>query len=88
MSVLVRTATIQDLRSIAQRKLPRPIFDFIDGAAFQEITLRANCEDFDKIRFRQRSLVDVSKRNFSTTILGQKSSMPAVISPIGLGGIC
>ena len=88
MSVLDRTATIQDLRSIAQRKLPRPIFDFIDGAAFQEITLRANCEDFDKIRFRQRSLVDVSKRNFSTTILGQKSSMPAVISPIGLGGIC
>lgn len=88
MSVLDRTATIQDLRSIAQRKLPRPIFDFIDGAAFQEITLRANCEDFDKIRFRQRSLVDVSKPNFSTTILEQKSSMPAVISPIGLGGIC
>ena len=88
MSILDRTATIQDLRNIAQRKLPRPIFDFIDGAAFQEITLRANCEDFDKIRFRQRSLVDVSKRNLSTTILGQKSSMPAVISPCGLGGIC
>ena len=82
-----RIATTQDLRLVAKRKLPKPIFDFIDGSAFQEITLRANCEDFDALRFYLRPLRDVSQRSLDTTILGQDSTMPAAIAPIGLGGV-
>jgi L-lactate dehydrogenase (cytochrome) len=82
-----RIATIADLRAEAKRKLPKPIFDFVDGSAFQEITLRANCDDFDKLRFYLRPLRDVSTRNLNTTILGQDSTMPAAIAPIGLGGV-
>jgi L-lactate dehydrogenase (cytochrome) len=82
-----RIATIADLRAAAKRKLPKPIFDFVDGSAFQEITLRANCDDFDKLRFYLRPLRDVSSRSLNTTILGQESTMPAAIAPIGLGGV-
>ena len=82
-----RIATISDMREAARQKMPRPVFDYIDGAAFNEITLRANCEDFDKIRFQYRGLRDVATRSLSTTILGQPASMPAIIAPIGLGGV-
>lgn len=82
-----RIATVADMREAARRNMPRPVFDFMDGAAFSEITLRANTADFDKIRFRPRGLRDVSNRNLATTILGQPASMPAVISPIGLAGV-
>ena len=77
-------ANIADIRERARRKLPRPIFDWVDGGSFDERTLRANSQDFAKLRFRQRALVDVSQRSTATTILGQTSSMPLVISPSGL----
>jgi L-lactate dehydrogenase (cytochrome) len=80
-------ANIADIRELARRKLPRPIFDWVDGGSFDERTLRANTQDFAKLRFQQRALVDVSQRSAATTILGQASSMPVVISPTGLGGI-
>ncbi len=82
-----RIATISDLREAARRKLPRPLFDFVDGAAFHEVTLRANCEDFARLRFRQRVLKDVSVRSLSTTIVGEPVAMPAAISPTGLSGM-
>ena len=82
-----RIATIADLRDMARRKLPRPLFDFVDGAAFSEVTLRANCEDFGKLRFRQRVLKDVSVRSLATTLVGQPVSMPMAISPTGLSGM-
>jgi L-lactate dehydrogenase (cytochrome) len=82
-----RIATISDLRDMARRKLPRPLFDFVDGAAFNEVTLRANCEDFARLRFRQRVLKDVSVRSLATTIVGQPVSMPMAISPTGLSGM-
>ena len=82
-----RIATIADLRDMARRKLPRPLFDFVDGAAFSEVTLRANCEDFGKLRFRQRVLKDVSVRSLATTLVGQPVSMPIAISPTGLSGM-
>jgi L-lactate dehydrogenase (cytochrome) len=81
-----RIATIFDMREAARRRMPRPIFDFLDGAAFQEITARANIEDFARIRFRLRPMRDVAERNLSTTLMGQPASMPAAIAPIGLGG--
>jgi len=80
-------ANVADIRERARRKLPRPIFDWVDGGSFDERTLRANREDFAKLRFRQRALVDVSHRSAATNILGQDSSLPVVISPTGLGGI-
>ena len=73
-------ANIADMRERARRKLPRPIFDWVDGGSFDERTLRANTQDFAKLRFRQRALVDVSQRSAATTILGQASSMPLVIN--------
>ena len=82
-----KIATIADMRLEARRNLPRPVFDYLDGAGFNEITLRANTEDFDKVRFRPRGLRDVSDRKISTTLLGQSATIPAAIAPIGLGGV-
>ena len=80
-------ANIADLRLRAQKALPKPIFDFIDGAAFEEKTLTANCADFAAIRFRQRVMRDISHRQLATTIVGEPSVMPAAISPTGMSGI-
>ncbi len=80
-------ANVADIRELARRKLPRPIFDWVDGGSFDERTLRANSHDFSKLKFRQRALVDVSARTPATTILGQPASMPLIVSPTGLGGI-
>ena len=82
-----KIATIADLRDEARRKLPAPIFDFVDGAAFSEVTLRANVQDFEKIRFRQRVVKDVSVRSLSTELVGQPCAIPAAISPTGLSGM-
>lgn len=84
--VLARCATVEDLRDLARRRLPEPIFDFIDGAAFRERTLAANIADFGRYRLRQRVLVDVGERSTATTILGQAAAMPAVIAPTGMSG--
>ena len=82
-----RIATIWDMRDAARRNMPRPIFNYMDGAAFHEVTLRANTDDFEKIRFRLRPMRDVANRKISTTIMGEEASMPAVTAPIGLGGV-
>lgn len=80
-------ANVADMRELARRRLPRPIFDWVDGGSFEERTLRANTGDFANLRFRQRALVDVSRRTAATTVLGQPASMPVIVSPTGLGGI-
>jgi L-lactate dehydrogenase (cytochrome) len=72
---------------MAGRRLPRPIFDFIDGAAFRERTLAANVEDFGRIRLRQRVLRDVSDIDLGTRVLGQAMTMPVAIAPTGISGI-
>jgi L-lactate dehydrogenase (cytochrome) len=82
-----RIVTVTDMREASRRRIPRPVFDFVEGGAFEEITLRANTADLERIRFRPRGLRDVSKRNLATTILGQPASMPAVLAPVGLGGV-
>jgi L-lactate dehydrogenase (cytochrome) len=81
------SANLGDLRLQAKRKLPKSVFDFIDGSAFEERTLIANCADFSTIRFRQRVMRDISRRQIATTIVGQPSTMPVAISPTGLSGI-
>lgn len=78
---------IEDLRAIAKRRLPRFVFTYVDGGAEDEITLRGNREAFARLRFRPRTLVDVSKRDLSTRMLGAPSALPIVIGPTALNGL-
>jgi L-lactate dehydrogenase (cytochrome) len=75
---------VDEFRSIARRRLPRMIFDFVDGGAEDELTLRANARAFDRISFRPSALVDVRKRSIETAFCGIGSSMPIVVGPAGL----
>jgi L-lactate dehydrogenase (cytochrome) len=78
---------IDDLRDAARRRLPRALFDYIDGGAEDERTLRANHADFQRYTFRPRVLVDVSQRNQSTTVLGHRVESPLVLAPTGFTGV-
>lgn len=80
-------ACIDDLRDLARRRVPRAFFDYADSGSYSEQTLRANRSDMEKILLRQRVMVDVSARDTSTTIIGQKISMPFALAPIGLLGM-
>ncbi len=76
--------TISDLRRMARRRLPLPVFDFIDGGAEDEVTLRRNTDDFKSLALRPRALVDVSTRRLATTVLGTSISSPVLFAPCGL----
>jgi L-lactate dehydrogenase (cytochrome) len=78
---------IEDLRQLHKQRVPRMFFDYADRGSYTEDTLRANSDDLQQIKFRQRILVDVSKRDLSTTILGGPSSMPLILAPVGLLGM-
>ncbi len=78
---------IDDLRRAARRRLPRALFDYIDGGAEDERTMRANQADFARYSFRPRVLVDVSQRDQSTTVLGQRIASPLILSPTGFTGL-
>ncbi len=79
--------SIADLRRAARQRLPKAVFDFIDGGADDESTLRRNASDFESIRFRPRVLVDVSRRDLSLPILGRHADFPLIISPTGLSAL-
>ncbi len=83
---LKRVINVEDLRTIARARLPRFIFDYVDGGAEDEVTLEANRESFERLRLRPRTLVDVSNRSLGTTILGAPAAMPVVAGPVGLLG--
>src|SRR6185312_10633388 len=78
---------IEDLRQLHKRRVPKAFFDYADRGSYTEDTLRANSEDLAQIKFRQRVLVDVSKRDLSTTILGEPATMPLILAPVGLLGM-
>lgn len=78
---------IEDLRVLHQRRVPRAFFDYVDGGSYAEETLRANRSDMQRIKFRQRILVDIDHRDLSTTILGEKASMPLILAPVGSTGM-
>ena len=78
---------IEDLRQRHMRKVPKAFFDYADRGSYAEETLRANRDDLAKIKFRQRILVDVSRRDLSTTILGEPASLPLILAPVGLTGM-
>jgi isopentenyl diphosphate isomerase/L-lactate dehydrogenase-like FMN-dependent dehydrogenase len=79
--------TIEDLRRAAKWNLPKAIFDFIDGGVNDEWTLRENRVAYERILFDPRVLVDVSQRDQSTTIFGQKVATPIMVAPTGLTSI-
>jgi len=78
---------IEDLRQLHKRRVPKAFFDYADRGSYTEDTLRANHDDLQQIKFRQRILVDVSKRDLSTTILGEPAKMPLILAPVGLLGM-
>jgi len=78
---------IDDLRRVARRKVPRAFFDYADAGSYSEQTLRANRDDLDRIKLRQRVLVDVSQRQLATTIVGEPARLPLALAPIGLCGM-
>lgn len=79
--------SVAQMREQARRYLPRMIFDFVDGGAERELTLRANLEDFEAVRFRPRTLVDVGHVDLSTQVLGERIERPLMIAPMGLCGV-
>src|SRR2546429_300528 len=79
--------TIEDLRRQSRRRLPRAVFDFIDGAAEDELTLRRNREAFERAALVPRVLVDVHEVDLATTVLGQRLAAPLLLAPTGLCGM-
>ena len=71
---------IEDLRQQARRKVPRAFFDYAEAGSYSQETLRANREDLERIKLRQRVLVDVSQRDLTTTIIGATSSRASAAS--------
>lgn len=78
-----RVVNIADLRRVAKRRLPRVVFDYIDGGADAELTLRENCRAFDTVTFRPRCAVATATCDLRTTVLGIPLSMPFVLAPVG-----
>jgi L-lactate dehydrogenase (cytochrome) len=83
----VRPVNVADYREAARRRLPRVLFDYIDGGAYAEWTLAENVEALKRLTLRQRVLRDVSKLSFETTLFGQTLSMPIALAPVGYAGM-
>ncbi|KFE46981.1 FMN-dependent L-lactate dehydrogenase LldD [Pseudomonas congelans] len=80
-------SSASDYRAVAKRKLPRFLFDYIDGGAYAEHTLRANSSDLSGISLRQRVLKNVDNLSLETRLFGESLAMPIILSPVGLSGM-
>ena len=80
-------AAVFDYRALARARLPRFLFDYIDGGAYAEVTLARNVADLEAIALRQRVLVDVSRIDLSTRLFGRDCAMPLALAPVGLAGM-
>jgi L-lactate dehydrogenase (cytochrome) len=80
-------ATATDYRELARRRLPRQLFDYVDGGAYDEVTMRANVADLAEVRLRQIVMRDVSVRDPAVEVLGQRLALPIVLAPVGLAGM-
>ncbi|MDO8887622.1 MAG: alpha-hydroxy acid oxidase [Hydrogenophaga sp.] len=79
--------TVEDLRVLAQKRVPRMFYDYADSGSWTEGTYRANTEDFQKIKLRQRVAVNMENRSTRSTMVGQDVAMPVAIAPTGLTGM-
>lgn len=84
---MATVTNIQDLRQIAERKVPRAIFHYADRGSYDEVTIKANRTDLAAIPLRQRVMIDVSERTTATTMIGEKVALPLAIAPTGLTGL-
>src|SRR5918995_1494826 len=80
---LAKSATVEDLRRIAKKRLPRGVFDYIDGGAEDELTMAANSAAYRRLTFSPRVLRDVSQVDISSSLLGRKVDYPLVLAPTG-----
>jgi L-lactate dehydrogenase (cytochrome) len=87
MPNLDRYLTIDDLKRVAKRRVPKMFFEYADSGAWTEQTYRQNTTDFEKITLRQRVAVNLENRTLATTMLGQPVSMPVAIAPVGSTGM-
>ncbi len=78
-----RVVNIENLRSLARRRLPKVVFDYLDGGAEGEVTLQANCRAFEEVTFRPRHAVGVPHCDLRTSVLGFELSFPALLAPVG-----
>jgi L-lactate dehydrogenase (cytochrome) len=83
----LKPASVADYREAARRRLPRVLFDYIDGGSYAEATLAANVAEIGALKLRQRVLRDVSQLTTETELFGQTLAMPVVLSPVGLAGM-
>jgi L-lactate dehydrogenase (cytochrome) len=78
---------IEDLRALAERRVPRMFYDYADSGAWTESTYRANEADFQRTHLRQRVGIDFSSRNLASTMVGQQVAMPVALAPVGMTGM-
>jgi len=78
-----RVVNIENLRSLARRRLPKVVFDYLDGGAEGEVTLQANCRAFEEVTFRPRHAVGVPHCDLRTSVLGFELSFPTLLAPVG-----
>jgi L-lactate dehydrogenase (cytochrome) len=79
--------TIEDLRLLAKKRVPKMFYEYVDAGSWTEITYRANTTDFQKIKFKQRVAVNIEHRSLKTKMAGQDVSMPVAIAPAGIAGM-
>lgn len=87
MADLSKITNIEDLRRVTERKVPRMFYDYVDSGSWTETTYRNNETDFDRIKLRQKVLVDMEGRSLATTMIGEEVSMPVAIAPTGFTGM-
>ncbi|HXJ18210.1 MAG TPA: alpha-hydroxy-acid oxidizing protein, partial [Candidatus Polarisedimenticolia bacterium] len=78
---------IEDLRRMAQRRVPRAVFEYVDGGAEGEVTMRENCRAFEEVTFRPRNAMAISGCSLRTKVLGVELSMPLLLAPCGFSRI-
>ena len=78
---------IDDLRRLAQKRVPKMFYDYADSGSYTQSTYRANEDDFQAIKFRQRVAINMEGRSTATTMIGQPVSMPVAIAPTGMTGM-
>ncbi|WP_333836305.1 FMN-dependent L-lactate dehydrogenase LldD [Novosphingobium sp.] len=80
-------ASVADFREAARRRLPRFLFEYMDGGSYGEVTMRRNAEDLANLALRQRVLRDVSTIDLSTELFGMRQALPVALAPVGLAGL-
>jgi len=80
-------ANTEDYRKLAEKRIPYQFFGYLEGGSYQEVTMRRNISDFEKVQMEQKVMVDVSKIDTPQTLFGKTYAMPLALAPVGFGGM-